>query len=421
MVLGGKGKGVHVDANRRHVGEVLVRLDQVEVITSTLLEPVMAVELDEGRHDGVLASLTLNETMGISTIHYSEVPIIRVVERLLAIVLIDGGGRASGEVIALNNPREELDGVVEAHPDLVGNRRDGLLTRELELLNEVLVGVLSHLPALIRVEVDVVDEQRASLETLGANIRVGRLAVSPAHILNGGKVDVDLDFVVLEGNQGESKARVAAVEELEGDVQGVSRGTLAGGRGGGNAGNRYARRNTVRVAILTSGRQGVHKFGNVADHTGVTTLLSGGERKLVPDVHPVAILLINLLASNLQLHLLDEVVAGPVEPTERSTRQLSRRDGILERNLGERRLNIRLPDKVTVAGNLAGNVLAVEGGRTIESLFNGLNGKVGVATVDYLEEGNLRIAGKIHILSAIGNELHKSSSHFECLYHNQKK
>ena len=238
VVLGGKGKGVHVDANRRHVGEVLVRLNQVEVITSTLLEPVMAVELDEGRHDGVLASLTFNKAVGVTGVKHSKVPIIRVVERLLSVVLINGCRRAPGEVIALNNPSEELDGVVEAHPDLVGNRRDGLLARELELFNEVLVGVLSHLPALIRVEVDVIDEQRASLETLGAHIRVGSRAVSPAHILNGGEIDVDLDFVVLEGNQGESKARVAAVEELERDVQSVSRGALAGSRGGGNTGGR---------------------------------------------------------------------------------------------------------------------------------------------------------------------------------------
>jgi len=129
-------------------------------------------------------------------------------------------------------------------------------------------------------------------------------------------------------------------------------------------------------------------------------------------VHPISILLIDLLATNLQLHLLDQVVAGPVQPTESSTRQLTRGNGVRERNLGERSLNIRLPDEITIAGNLAGHVLAAKGGSAVERLFNGLNGKVGVATVDHLEEGDFRIAGKIHILSAIGNELHKSSSHF---------
>jgi hypothetical protein len=35
-----------------------------------------------------------------------------------------------------------------------------------------------------------------------------------------------------------------------------------------------------------------------------------------------------------------------------------------------------------------------------------------VALVHGLEKGHLRLTGKIHILSAIGYELHKSSSHF---------
>jgi len=235
VVLRGKSEGVHVDANRRHVGEVLVRLDQVEVITSTLLEPVVAVELNEGRHNGVLAALTLNKTMGVAAVKHGEVPIIRVVEGLLSVVLIDGSRRASGEVITLDDPGEELDGMVEAHTDLVGNSRDGFLSSELKLLNEVLMGVLSHLAALIRVEVDVVNEQGARLKTLGADIGVSRRAISPAHIFNRGKVDVDLDLVVLEGNQGQSETRVAAVEELKGDVHCVSRGTLTFRRSRGNA------------------------------------------------------------------------------------------------------------------------------------------------------------------------------------------
>jgi hypothetical protein len=51
---------------------------------------------------------------------------------------------------------------------------------------------------------------------------------------------------------------------------------------------------------------------------------------------------------------------------------------------------------------------------TVNSLLNRFNSEVGVTTVNGLEEGNLRLTGKIDILRAIGNELHKTSSHF-CL------
>ena len=51
--------------------------------------------------------------------------------------------------IGLNNPDELLAGVVEVDLDLVTGRSNRLITGVLELLDEVLVGVLSHLSALI--------------------------------------------------------------------------------------------------------------------------------------------------------------------------------------------------------------------------------------------------------------------------------
>ena len=47
--------------------------------------------------------------------------------------------------------------MVEVQLQLVAGGRDGLTARELENLDEVLVGHLRELAALIRVEVDVVD------------------------------------------------------------------------------------------------------------------------------------------------------------------------------------------------------------------------------------------------------------------------
>jgi hypothetical protein len=44
-----------------------------------------------------------------------------------------------------------------------------------------------------------------------------------------------------------------------------------------------------------------------------------------------------------------------------------------------------------------------------------------VAAVDNLEEGNLRVTGQVDVLSAVGYELHKSSSHFSILYYMLRK
>jgi hypothetical protein len=59
--------------------------------------------------------------------------------------------------IRLYNPDELLDRVVEVELNLVGRRTNRLITSELELLNEVLVRILSHTTALISVKENVVD------------------------------------------------------------------------------------------------------------------------------------------------------------------------------------------------------------------------------------------------------------------------
>ena len=57
----------------------------------------------------------------------------------------------------MDNPHKLLRGVVEVELDLVVGGGDRLIARELELLDEVLVGDLGEAATLIRVEVDVVN------------------------------------------------------------------------------------------------------------------------------------------------------------------------------------------------------------------------------------------------------------------------
>jgi len=62
-------------------------------------------------------------------------------------------------------------------------------------------------------------------------------------------------------------------------------------------------------------------------------------------VEPVAIVLVDALAADLDLDILDKIVADPVEPAELGARAVRR----LERNGGERGLEVHAVDKVTVA------------------------------------------------------------------------
>ena len=97
-------------------------------------------------------------------------------------------------------------------------------------------------------------------------------------------------------------------------------------------------------------------------------------------------MLVNALATDLKLNVLDQVVADPVEPAELGTRAVSRE----ECDLGESRLEVDAVDQVAVALDRACN-LATEAGRAVEGVLNGLHREVRVAAVHDLEESNLGV------------------------------
>ena len=221
-------------------------------------------------------------------------------------------GRAVVNVgIGLDNPDKLLAGVVEVELDLVGGGADRLVTRELELLNEILVGVLGHLAALVRVEEDVVNVEGSGNKGLLVSLGYGDGSGSAVEGLDGPEaltkradVKVDLDLVVLEGDEGEGKAGVAAKPEKEGDVEsglgeGVAGGANLVGATGGGAGAGDSR----EVGVSDVG-----ELGGVANHLPVALLLLAGKSELVPDVHPVTVLAVNALATNLDLNLGDELL-----------------------------------------------------------------------------------------------------------------
>jgi hypothetical protein len=120
-------------------------------------------------------------------------------------------------------------------------------------------------------------------------------------------------------------------------------------------------------------------------------------------VHPITVLAINALATDLNLNLRDELLTGEVQPTGINA-VLSGALHLLV-DLGESNLQVSAVSQITVAGNGASNT-ATEIGLAVESLLNGLHGKVGVAFVGNLPEGNLGIARQVNVLGAIGDKLH---------------
>ena len=225
-------------------------------------------------------------------------------------------GRAVVNVgIRLDNPDEFLARVVEVKLDLVGRRAYGFITSELDLLEEVLVGVLGHLAALISVEENVVNIEGGSNKGLLVGSRDGlgsgcarEGGYSPEALTDGANVEVDLDLVVLEGNKGKGKAGVAAEPELEGDVESGLREGVAGSANLVGATGRSAGARDIRKSRVSD----VCELGGVANKLEVSALLLSRESELVPDVEPVTVLAVNTLATNLNLNLGDELLTDVV-------------------------------------------------------------------------------------------------------------
>ena len=336
VLLGLEREGIHVDAHRGDVGVVLVRLHLVEIATLAHLEAIVSVQLEQRRYYRVLARHALHTGHGVARLHHGAVPPVAEVEGLLTLPGVHDRVVARREGVALHHPDQLLARVVEVELQLVGARRNGLRARELQRLNQVLVRHLGELAALVRVQVDVVHvegrrHQVGVGHAVADRVRIGRDLGRdvPAEVLDVLELQVDAHLVILEGDQRQRQTRVAAEPELERDIQrilGRARHHLLRGIG--------LTRIAVRVAALTTLHDQVRQLGHVAHHLGIARLLARLLRELIPDLQPDAIVLVNALSADLNLHGADEVVTDPVEPAELGARAVAR----LEGDLGQRRL-----------------------------------------------------------------------------------
>jgi len=246
---------------------------------------------------------------------------IGVVERLSAKSLVKSlAGSERGAVvnigIRLDNPDKLLTRVVEVESDLVRRRTNRLSASELKLLDKVLVRVLGHAASLVSVKVDVVNVERSRNERLSVSARnlniattVVKSAYSEKALVNGAEVKVDLDLVVLEGNERKRKTRVGAEPELKRDVESGLRKSLSRGA---NLSRRRRIARAVNIGERRIGNEG--ELGGVTNHLVVTSLLVLVHGELAPDVHPVTVLLLNSLTTNLNLNVLNKLVTREVKP-----------------------------------------------------------------------------------------------------------
>ena len=218
----GVRKGVGTTKLRARVGvgrTIPVAGEEIslDVNGAGIVEGALAVDV------GVLAGKLLRATKGVDGVGES-INGVRVVEGLRAEHLeedrVTQEGRAVINVlIGLDDPDKLLHGVVEVELDLVGRGTNRLVTSELELSDEVLVGVLGETAALVRIQEHVVDVQGRGNEGLvigddGRNggARSGGVGLLGAHVgaivavqagdgpqalINGANIKVDLDLVIL--------------------------------------------------------------------------------------------------------------------------------------------------------------------------------------------------------------------------------
>jgi hypothetical protein len=232
---------------------------------------------------------------------------------------------------------------------------------------------------------------------------------SPQALINRTNIKVNLDLMVLKSNQGKSKTRVGAEPELKRNIQSSLRKSIA--RSANLTGSQgVTRRLNIRERRISD--EG--KLSGVTNHLEVSALLLRGHCKLVPDVHPVTILTVDSLTTNLNLNLSNKLLTGVVQPTGINTGSNTSDEGGNAHelvDLRESHLQIGSVSEVTVSGDDALNSSS-KIGLAVKSLLNRLDGKVSVSSVSNLPEGDLRIAREVHILGSVSYELHKSASHF---------
>jgi hypothetical protein len=129
----------------------------------------------------------------------------------------------------------------------------------------------------------------------------------PKTVLGCFRLDVFAPYS-FQGDEGKSQTGVAAEPEEERNVESGLRKGLAWSAHLG-----WASRGSAGTSDISEGGVGdVGKLGGVTNHLEVARLLLLGQGQLVPDVHPVTILTVNALTTNLDLNLGNQLLTNEI-------------------------------------------------------------------------------------------------------------
>ena len=405
MLLGLQSEGVHVDAGVGGAGVVQEWLVLVEVLAGLLLEAVLTVQhqlevvqrthlhADLGGGCNVGAGLLHpadvgGQTSGCQTLQSQGVGVQAWAAHVVGQSTwgedwagcashVHVAGWTQGEVPqavvssghgVLVAPDQLLHWVVEGQTHGLGawvaGGGDGVTTGVLHLLDQVLVTLLGEAATLLSVQVHVVGPH---LEHLGAAAEVvGEV---------GSQVEIQADLVVLQGNQGQVQPWVAVEEEQQGQVHAVHVGAVG-------------------------------SWCWAGCHLAVVDLVGLTQEALSVQAEPGLVVLVDALTADGQLNGGDGTLSHPV-----GVDVATGRGQVGVGHLGWLQAHVHVADQVAVAGDGHGHASRVGWG-AVHRLLDVLHSKVGVALVHSLEKGHLGLTGQIHVLSAISNELHKSTGHF---------
>ena len=349
-------KGVRVDPWHWGAGVVDEWLNLVKVLTVLLLESVLTVENQlEGRQwtNEVFVELRsgVQEQLWGTRRRWGDEHV--------------GGGIKAEDVRSDSNwcigkvpqvstgadvstPHQFLDWVIVRQSDLLGGRGrgQGVSASVLDLFDQVFMTLLCESSTLFSVEVDVVTP----------HLQGGKVGTEI-----GGQVQVNSDFVVLQGNQWQGQSWVSVKEKDQWQVNCT----------------RFGRRS----------------------HLTVVQLLGFVHVQFRVQSPPLLVVLVDSLTTDGQFSSGDGAFR---EPRIRSSGSGSRRQ-----------FKVHVRNQITVSGDRDGDATGRRGS-TVDSLFDVFHRKVSVAFVNSLEKSDFWVTSQVDILGAVGDELHETTGHIVC-------
>jgi hypothetical protein len=112
--------------------------------------------------------------------------------------------------------------------------------------------------------------------------------------------------------------------------------------------------------------------------------MASGLGELVPNVEPSRVVLVDALATDLELNALDKGMANPVEPPEADTPTRGSR-GLGNNNIRELHLEVGAMNEITIPGNGACNLLS-KIGSTVEGVLDRFETEGRIPSINYLED-----------------------------------